>query len=94
MQQVNSSLEDASQNVLSSLPRILRDTKTLQQEALLLKQKMADVKEEIAKVEQNTGQSMATLERLDKIKTQLEGAKQGLHEADNWTLLGEKICII
>lgn len=85
---MNSSLEDASQQVLTSLPRVLRDTKSLQQEALLLKHKMVAVKEEIAKVEQNTGQSMATLERLDRIKTKLQQAKQGLHEADNWTLLG------
>lgn len=50
VQQVNSALEETSQSVLSSLPRVLRDSQLLQQEALALKEKMASVKQEIAKV--------------------------------------------
>nr|CAD7198705.1 unnamed protein product [Timema douglasi] len=87
VQQVNSALEDTSQQVLQSLPRVMRDTELLHQEALLLREKMQLVKVEIAKVEQDTGQSMATLERIDNIKTELQAAKQALHEADNWIIL-------
>ncbi|KAJ9600656.1 hypothetical protein L9F63_026203 [Diploptera punctata] len=87
VQQVNSALEDTSQQVLQSLPRVMRDTEVLYQEALILREKMQSVKQEIAKVEQDTGQSMATLERIDKLKTELQAAKQALHEADNWTVL-------
>nr|CAD7404092.1 unnamed protein product [Timema poppensis] len=87
VQQVNSALEDTSQQVLQSLPRVMRDTELLHQEALLLWEKMQLVKVEIAKVEQDTGQSMATLERIDNIKTELQAAKQALHEADNWIIL-------
>jgi hypothetical protein len=36
--------------VLQSLPRVLRDTEILHQEALLLREKMNAVKQEIAKV--------------------------------------------
>lgn len=50
VQQVNGALEETSQSVLSSLPRILRDTQLLQQETLALKEKMVTVKQEIAKV--------------------------------------------
>lgn len=50
VQQVNGALEETSQSVLSSLPRILRDTQLLQQETLALKEKMVAVKQEIAKV--------------------------------------------
>lgn len=38
---------------------------------------------------------MATLEKIDRIKTELQTAKQGLHEADNWTVLAndvEEVC--
>nr|CAD7574358.1 unnamed protein product [Timema californicum] len=160
VQQVNSALEDTSQQVLQSLPRVMRDTELLHQEALLLREKMQLVKVEIAKppakhykgqeiqptypisltppaagfttrrpahldnpheqdnrsncterythsnsqeqqpsptpghrldhqcpVEQDTGQSMATLERIDNIKTELQAAKQALHETDNWIIL-------
>lgn len=50
VQQVNGALEETSQSVLSSLPRILRDTQLLQQETLALREKMVTVKQEIAKV--------------------------------------------
>lgn len=50
VQQVNGALEETSQSVLSSLPRVLRDTQLLQQEALSLQDKMVVVKQEIANV--------------------------------------------
>lgn len=34
---------------------------------------------------------MATLEKIDRIKTELQTAKQGLHEADNWTVLANDV---
>ncbi|XP_012250674.2 conserved oligomeric Golgi complex subunit 7 [Athalia rosae] len=91
VQQVNGALEETSQSVLSGLPRVLRDTQVLQQEALLLREKMVAVKQEIAKVEKDTGLSMVNLERIDRIKTDLQTAKQGLHEADNWTVLANDV---
>ncbi|XP_022909528.1 conserved oligomeric Golgi complex subunit 7 [Onthophagus taurus] len=87
VQQVNAALEDTSQQVFMSLPKILRDTKNLQQEALSLQEKMSVVKEEIRQIEEDTGSSIASIEKLDKVKHQLEVAKQGLHESDNWTVL-------
>ncbi|KAL1461335.1 hypothetical protein WDU94_013241 [Cyamophila willieti] len=87
VQQVNSGLEDMSEQVVASLPRIMRDANVLSQEAEMLRQKMASVKQEIIDVEKNTRASMASLERIDKIKSELLSAKQSLHEADNWTLM-------
>ncbi|XP_017762611.1 PREDICTED: conserved oligomeric Golgi complex subunit 7 [Eufriesea mexicana] len=91
VQQVNGALEETSQSVLSSLPRVLRDTQLLQQEALALREKMVAVKQEIEKVEKDTASSMATLEKIDRIKTDLQTAKQGLHEADNWSVLATDV---
>jgi len=34
---------------------------------------------------------MAMLEKIDRIKTELQTAKQGLHEADNWTVLANDV---
>ncbi|CAG9765243.1 unnamed protein product [Ceutorhynchus assimilis] len=87
VQQVNNSLENSSQQVLSSLPKIMRDTKVLQEEALVLKKKMGQVKQEIVQIEQDTRNSINTIEKLDKMKNKLSIAKQGLHESDNWTIL-------
>lgn len=88
VQQVNNSLESSSQQVLASLPKIMRDSKLLQQEALVLKEKMGQVKQEIVQIEQDTRKSIDSIEKLDKLKNKLEVAKQGLHESDNWTVLG------
>ncbi|XP_066248690.1 conserved oligomeric Golgi complex subunit 7 [Euwallacea similis] len=87
VQQVNNSLENSSQQVLASLPKIIRDAKLLQQEALVLKEKMGQVKQEIIQIEQDTKKSINAIEKLDKMKNKLTVAKQGLHESDNWTIL-------
>ena len=87
VQQVNTALEETSQQVLQSLPRVMRDTEVLQQEALVLREKMKTVRDEMSKVQSDTGESLATLEHIDQLKTRLEKAKQALHEADNWSLL-------
>nr|CAH7735019.1 unnamed protein product [Callosobruchus chinensis] len=87
VQQLNSTLEETSQQVLSSLPKIMRDTSSLQQEAVTLKQKMATVKSEIERIEYDTGKSIDTIEKLDSLMNRLNMAKQGLHESDNWTVL-------
>ena len=57
VQQVGVALEDASQKVLQSLPRVVHDTEVLHQEALLLRDKMHAVKAEIAKVVPSSRQS-------------------------------------
>lgn len=87
VQQVNSNLEQTSEQVLESLPRIMQDICSLREEAQALKEKMAVVKDEVIKIEQDTGKSISNIERLDTVKTKLIDAKQGLHESDNWTVL-------
>lgn len=42
-------------------------------------------------MEKDTASSIAVLERIDRIKTDLQIAKQGLHEADNWTVLANDV---
>lgn len=86
VQQVNSALEETSQQVLQSFPNIIRNTKYLQDEAVALKQKMVAVYKEINDVENETGKSINTIEKLDNIITQLSISKQSLHESDNWSL--------
>lgn len=89
VQQINAALEETSQEVFVSLPKIIRDTQNLQEEGKALQQKMGWVKDQITDIEKDTGDSMKIIENLDYIKTKLELAKQGLHESDNWTVLGK-----
>ncbi|XP_014248719.1 conserved oligomeric Golgi complex subunit 7 [Cimex lectularius] len=91
VQQVNGAMEETSEHVLKSMPRVIHDANMIHKEALLLKEKMQLVKEEITKIQKDTAASMAALEKLDKMKTELQVAKQALHEADNWTMLASDI---
>ncbi|KAK9508413.1 hypothetical protein O3M35_005979 [Rhynocoris fuscipes] len=91
VQQVNGAIEDTSEHVLKSLPRVMHDADMIQREALMLKEKMQLVKEEIIQIQKGTADSMAIMEKLDKMKVELQVAKQALHEADNWTALANDI---
>ncbi|XP_031627851.1 conserved oligomeric Golgi complex subunit 7 [Contarinia nasturtii] len=84
VQQVNSALEETSQQVLASMPRIMTDAQNLQAEACQLKAKMSEIQKDIFQVHQETSASMANLERLDSMKTKLQIAKEGLQESDGW----------
>ncbi len=50
MKEVSNSLEDSSQQVVQSLPRVLRDIEAVKQEAVLLREQMRVVKEDIKQV--------------------------------------------
>ncbi|XP_008202373.1 conserved oligomeric Golgi complex subunit 7 isoform X1 [Nasonia vitripennis] len=91
VQQVNASLEETSQNVLSNMPKVLRDTQLLQQEALALKEKMQTVKKELENVEKGTTSSIQMLEKLDKIKTEYINKTEGQRESDNWAAATNEI---
>lgn len=87
VQQVNSSIEDTSQQVLLDLPKVVRDVQNLQRDAMVLKSSINDVEKQVAKVQEETGDGMKRLEYLDNIQTKLQSAKQGLQESDSWGAL-------
>jgi hypothetical protein len=50
IEQINVSLDETNQNILDTMPKVLRDTQLLQQEAVALKNKMQLVKKELENV--------------------------------------------
>jgi len=87
IQEVNNVLEEASQQALQNLPRVVRELDAIKQESSLLQDQMRVVKADIQRVEQDTAQSMQELLTLDKIKGKMKGTADALKEADNWTTL-------
>ena len=65
---LNASLEDQSEHILQSTPRIVREVESLQQESALLKSSMSAVQSDIDKVNKETGASMETLVKMDLLK--------------------------
>ncbi|ESO86524.1 hypothetical protein LOTGIDRAFT_194952 [Lottia gigantea] len=91
IQEVNNILEEASQQALQNLPRVMREIDAVRQEASLLQDQMRMVKEDIQKVEQSTAQSMQVLLKLDGIKGRMKTTAEALKEADNWTTLSADV---
>ncbi|XP_037073174.1 conserved oligomeric Golgi complex subunit 7-like [Pollicipes pollicipes] len=91
IQEVNSSLDETSQQVLQSLPRLVRDVEAVRSEASRLREQMSVAKADVVKVEQETAQSMRTLTQLDTVKARMERTCQALREADNWTTLSADV---
>ncbi|XP_013073398.2 conserved oligomeric Golgi complex subunit 7-like isoform X1 [Biomphalaria glabrata] len=87
IQEVNNILEEASQQALQNLPRVVRELDAVKQEASLLQDQMRTVKQDIQKVEQDTSHSMQALLKLDRIKSRMKSTADALKEADNWTTL-------
>ena len=88
---MNANLEDQSEQILQSMPRIIREVESLQQEAALLKSSMGCVQNDIDKVNSDTGKSMETLVKMDLMKQRIQSSRQALKEADNWTTLTTEI---
>uniref|UniRef100_A0A0B7AI87 Conserved oligomeric Golgi complex subunit 7 n=1 Tax=Arion vulgaris TaxID=1028688 RepID=A0A0B7AI87_9EUPU len=87
IQEVNNVLEEASQQALQNLPRVVRELEAVKQESVILQDQMRVVKQDIQKVEQDTSQSMQSLLKLDRIKSRMKTTADALKEADNWTTL-------
>ena len=47
---MNNVIEEASQEVVSNLPRVLRDIEAIKQEASLLQEQMKHIKQDVQKV--------------------------------------------
>lgn len=91
IQEVNNVIEEASQQAIQNLPRVMREIEAVKQEAALLREQMGVVKQDIQKVEHDTAQSMQMLLKLDAIKSRMSSAADALQEADNWTTLSADV---
>ncbi|KAH8241367.1 hypothetical protein KR032_011540 [Drosophila birchii] len=87
---VNNAVEESSRQVVASMPRIAKESVALQGEVRRLQEKMSAMRLEVAAVQSETGECMATLERLNTKSQRLQVAKESLQESDGWgNLLAE-----
>jgi len=88
--QVNNAVEESSRQVVASMPRIAKESAALQGDVRRLQEKMSAMRLEVAAVQNETGECMATLERLNTKSQKLQVAKESLQESDGWgNLLAE-----
>jgi len=88
---LNASLEEQSGLIGDSMPRVLRETESIQSEAEVLSSKMTFVRAEVEQVNRETGSSMRQLVQMDLLKARIQATSKALQEADNWTTLSTEI---
>lgn len=91
MQEVNSSLEEATVSLLSDIPRVVTEIQGLNHEAVLLRKQMDLVRSDISKVQHDTEESMSSVVKLDQIKERMLATERKLKQADNWCVLNDQI---
>ncbi|XP_061389666.1 conserved oligomeric Golgi complex subunit 7 [Musca vetustissima] len=84
VQQVNYAVEESSQQLVASLPKIVKDVKALHTDVRALQGRMLEMRQEVAAVQEETGECMATLEKLNSKQIKLQTAKESLQESDGW----------
>ncbi|CAG5036770.1 unnamed protein product [Parnassius apollo] len=91
MKQLSNSLDETTTQIVNSAPRLFQDASSLQLEGALLQQKLLTLEQQVQGVEQQTGQSIESLQRIDRLKSRLENAASALREADKWTALATSL---
>ncbi|XP_063390908.1 conserved oligomeric Golgi complex subunit 7 [Cydia fagiglandana] len=87
MKQLTNSLDETTTQIVNSIPRTLQDAAALQLEGALLQQQLLSLEEKVEGVEEQTGHSILSLQRIDQLKSRLENAASALREADKWAAL-------
>ncbi|XP_061725811.1 conserved oligomeric Golgi complex subunit 7 isoform X2 [Cydia pomonella] len=87
MKQLTNSLDETTTQIVNSIPRTLQDAAALQLEGALLQQQLLALEEKVEGVEEQTGHSILSLQRIDQLKSRLENAASALREADKWAAL-------
>ncbi|XP_048003642.1 conserved oligomeric Golgi complex subunit 7 isoform X1 [Leguminivora glycinivorella] len=87
MKQLTNSLDETTTQIVNSIPRTLQDAAALQLEGAMLQQQLLSLGEKVEGVEEQTGHSILSLQRIDQLKSRLENAASALREADKWAAL-------
>ncbi|KAJ2941754.1 hypothetical protein O0L34_g10560 [Tuta absoluta] len=87
MKQLTNSLDETTTQIVTSIPRILQDASSLQVEGAVLQQQLQSLERKVQGVEEQTGHSIESLQRIDQLKSRLENAASALREADKWAAL-------
>ncbi|CAH2101287.1 unnamed protein product [Euphydryas editha] len=91
MKQLSNSLDETTSQIVTSIPRVLQDASQLQLEGALLHQKLGTLEQQVQGVEEQTGHSIKSLQKIDQLKSRLENAASTLREADKWVALATSL---
>ncbi|VVD03528.1 unnamed protein product, partial [Leptidea sinapis] len=72
MKQLNNSLDETTTQIMSSMPRVVQEMHRLQVQGGALQHQLENLERHVLSVEQQTGHSIESLQRIDVLKSRLE----------------------
>ncbi|XP_050676778.1 conserved oligomeric Golgi complex subunit 7 isoform X2 [Leptidea sinapis] len=91
MKQLNNSLDETTTQIMSSMPRVVQEMHRLQVQGGALQHQLENLERHVLSVEQQTGHSIESLQRIDVLKSRLENAVSALREGDKWAALASAL---
>ncbi|GBP52735.1 Conserved oligomeric Golgi complex subunit 7 [Eumeta japonica] len=91
IRQLSNSLNEATDQIMTTLPRVAYDFDCMKMEANLLVEKFEQLHGKVEYIEEKTGESIRSLQRIDTLKSRLENAASALKEADKWAHLATSL---
>ncbi|XP_059666944.1 conserved oligomeric Golgi complex subunit 7 [Cornus florida] len=90
-EEIAASLEEQSAAALLRVPRATRDVVRLRDDAVSLRNSVATILLKLKKAEGSSAESIATLAKVDTVKSRMEGAYETLQEAAGLTQLSSTV---
>ncbi|KAL5105870.1 Conserved oligomeric Golgi complex subunit 7 [Taenia crassiceps] len=87
LETANQEVENTFHEVAQTIPRILRDIESVNQQAILLKEHMDSVEKDFRKMHIDDSDVIRELERLDCQRQRAKKAADALREANRWSML-------
>ena len=87
VEETNHSLQEISQRMSLSMPKVMDEADALNQEVKELRGQIVDVRTKLICSEQQHADVLESLMKMDNAKRQLQDLYQALQEANNWSVL-------
>ncbi|KAI7697937.1 hypothetical protein SSS_04460 [Sarcoptes scabiei] len=87
IEETNDSLQEISQRMVTSLPKIMGEADVLGLEATELFKQIVSVRTNLICSDQQNSELIETMIQMDRAKKRLEDLYQALQEANNWSIL-------
>eukprot|EP01103_Thecamoeba_quadrilineata_P015196 TRINITY_DN4723_c0_g1_i2.p1 TRINITY_DN4723_c0_g1~~TRINITY_DN4723_c0_g1_i2.p1 ORF type:complete len:751 (+),score=172.57 TRINITY_DN4723_c0_g1_i2:134-2386(+) len=88
---INTSLEELSNQAITKIPKTITEVEKLRKEAFAMKQRLDDFDENLFKIETRGGNPISILSELDRVKSNMEICLKAIQEAENLTKIMSEI---
>lgn len=82
IQEINGSVEETAQQVISTLPRLLKEVESLEEDARIIKAELSKAKKDLVSEDEGV-KAVETLAQMHAVKERMESFYKSVHEMGN-----------